>query len=55
MAKERPTANLKLGQCMCIQNPRTGRGVSVCRVPKTESRSGIKFTGKCPNPIKTKG
>jgi hypothetical protein len=39
---------------MCILNTRTGKGVSVCRVPPGETRSGIKFTGSCPNPIKTK-
>jgi hypothetical protein len=54
MAKHRPTADLKLGECMCVMNTRTKRGVSVCRVPKSESRSGIKFKGKCPNPIRTK-
>jgi len=54
MAKVRPTADLRLGECMCILNKRTGRGVSVCRVSRSESRSGIKFKGKCPNPIKTK-
>jgi len=52
--KARPTAHLKVGQCMCILNTRTGKGVSVCRVPPGETRSGIKFTGSCPNPIKTK-
>ncbi len=54
MARVRPTADLKLGQCMCVLNTRTQKGVSVCRVPKSQSRSGIKFSGKCPNPIKTK-
>jgi hypothetical protein len=52
--KPRPTAHLKVGQCMCILNTRTGKGVSVCRVPPGETRSGIKFKGSCPNPIKTK-
>jgi hypothetical protein len=52
--KDRPTANLKVGQCMCILNTRTNKGVSVCRVPPGETRSGIKFAGSCPNPIKTK-
>jgi hypothetical protein len=52
--KDRPTAHLKVGQCMCILNTRTQKGVSVCRVPPGETRSGIKFKGSCPNPIKTK-
>jgi hypothetical protein len=49
-----PTADLRVGQCMCILNTRTKKGVSVCRVPPGETRSGIKFKGSCPNPIKTK-
>jgi hypothetical protein len=52
--KDGPTKNLRVGQCMCILNTRTGKGVSVCRVPPGETRSGIKFKGSCPNPIKTK-
>jgi hypothetical protein len=52
--KKGPTADLKVGQCMCILNTRTNKGVSVCRVPPGETRSGIKFKGSCPNPIKTK-
>jgi len=51
---EKPTKNLKVGQCMCILNSRTGKGVSVCRVPPGETRSGIKFKGSCPNPVNTK-
>jgi hypothetical protein len=53
-AKRKVTADLKVGQCMCILNTRTGKGVSVCRVPPGETRSGIKFKGSCPNPIKSK-
>jgi hypothetical protein len=52
--KTKPTANLKVGQCMCILNTRTNKGVSVCRVAPGETRSGIKFQGSCPNPIRTK-
>lgn len=52
--KDRPTKDLKVGQCMCILNTRTNKGVSVCRVPPGQTRSGIKFAGSCPNPIKTK-
>jgi len=52
--KSGPTAHLKVGQCMCILNTRTKKGVSACRVPPGETRSGIKFSGSCPNPIKTK-
>ena len=52
--KSGATANLRVGQCMCILNTRTNKGVSVCRVPPGETRSGIKFSGSCPNPIKTK-
>lgn len=50
----RLTADLRIGQCACVLNPRTGRGVSVCKVPKSESRSGIKFSGKCSNHSKTR-
>jgi hypothetical protein len=50
----RPTKDLKVGQCMCILNTRTKKGVTVCRVPPGETRSGIKFKGSCPNPINTK-
>jgi hypothetical protein len=53
MAKS-ATANLRMGECACILNPRTGKGVSVCKVPKSQSRSGIKFRGKCPFPKTTK-
>jgi len=49
-----PTKDLKVGQCICILNNRTKKGVSVCRVPPGETRSGIKFAGSCPNPINTK-
>lgn len=52
--KPGPTAHLKVGQCMCILNTRTGDGVSVCRVPPGVTRNNLKLGGKCPNPIKTK-
>ena len=49
-----PTADLKVGQCMCILNTRTNNGVSVCRVPPGETRNNLKLGGKCPNPLRTK-
>lgn len=34
--------------CRCVRNPRTGKSVQLCPVPKTSKhRSGWKFTGPC--------
>lgn len=34
--------------CRCVINPRTKRGVKVCKVPKSKKhRSGTVFAGKC--------
>lgn len=41
--------------CRCVLNPRTKRGVEVCRVPKSKKhRSGVVFVGSCNNPKRSK-
>lgn len=43
------------GDCRCVLNTRTKRGVKVCRVPKSKKhRSGVAFRGSCTNPTRTK-
>ena len=50
----RPTKDLQPGQCMCVLNTRTQRGVTACRQqPSGPGRLGkIKFKGPCPNPVR---